>query len=247
MTLDSLVNELTHEVRNLYAQNPAGAPQEIESLLKERLAGHTSQEGGAVIQKLIQRFSESQKEAGAVDNQTMTRVFSLLLGRKVEPDDLSSTELLERLAQSLNTIFDALNRLISVINMSFSGANESGDQTIRQFIGFHLEGGDQTKTLEDYLGQINHAFLMTHEAFKKAARTKVEQILHAVDPSGIAAERGTGLKIGPLRKAEDFDNLKGKIERIRKWFDSGRFMEDFLREFEKNCQAFDHKGRGRNK
>jgi len=243
MTLDSLVNELAHEVRDLYAQDPAGAPQGIESLLKERLAGHTSKEGGVVIEKLIQRFSDAPKEAGSVDNHAMTRVFSLLLGRKVEPDDLSSTELLERLAQSLNTIFDALNRLISVINMSFSGASESGDQTIRQFIGFHLEGGDQTKTLEDYLGQINHAFLMTHEAFKNAARTKVEQILHAIDPGAIAVERGTGLKIGPLRKAEDFDNLKGKIERIRKWFDSGRFMEDFLREFEKNCKAFDRKDR----
>ncbi len=244
MTLDLLVDELAHEVRELYLQNPPGAPQGIESLLKERLAGYSFQEGGAVIRKLIRRFSDSQKEAGSVDNQTMTRVFSLLLGRKVEPDDLSSTELLERLAQSLNTIFDTLNRLISVINMSFSGASESGDQTIRQFIGFHLEGGDQTKSLEDYLGQINRAFLMTHEAFKNAARTKVEQILHAIDPSGIAAERGTGLRIGPLRKAEDFDNLKEKIQRIRKWFDSGRFMEDFLREFEKNCQAFERKDRG---
>jgi len=243
MTLDSLVNQLAHEVRDLYAQNPPGAPQGIENLLKERLAGRTSQEGGTVIKKLIQQFSDTPKEAGSVDNQTMTRVFSLLLGRKVEPDDLSSTELLERLAQSLNTIFDALNRLISVINMSFTGASESGDQTIRQFIGFHLEGGDQTKSLEDYLGQINHAFLMTHEAFKNAARTKVEQILHAIDPSAIAAERGTGLKLGPLRKAEDFDNLIGKIERIQKWFNSGRFMEDFLREFEKNCQAFDRKDR----
>jgi hypothetical protein len=244
MTLDSLVRELAQEVRHRFAENPAAAPLQIEALLKERLSGQTAQEGGAVIKKLIQHFRNSETETGSVDSQAMTRVFSLLLGRKVEQDDLSSTEFLERLAQSLNTIFDALNRLISVINMSFSGAGESGDQTIRQFIGFHLEGGDQTKSLEDYLGQINHAFLMTHEAFKSAARSRVEQILHAVDPSGVAAERSSGLKIGPLRKAEDFDILKGKIERIRKWFDSGRFMEDFLREFEKNCQAFNLKDQG---
>jgi hypothetical protein len=241
MTLDSLVNELSHEIHERFAENPPGAPQRIEALLKERLAVLTARDGSVVIKQLIRHFRKTQPETGSVDSQTMTRVFSLLLGRKVEPDDLSSTEFLERLAQSLNTIFDALNRLISVINMSFSGASESGDQTIRQFIGFHLEGGDQTKSLEDYLGQINHAFLMTHEAFKNAARSKVEQILNAVDPSGVAAERGSGLRIGPLRKAEDFDILEGKIERIRKWFDSGRFMEDFLREFEKNCQAFNLK------
>jgi len=244
MNMESLVKELAFDIRHRFAENPAAAPQQIETLLKERLSGHTAQEGGAVVKELIQHFRNSQTETGSVDNQAMTRVFSLLLGRKVEPDDLSSIEFLERLAQSLNTIFDALNRLISVINMSFTGASESGDQTIRQFIGFHLEGGDQTKSLEDYLGQINHAFLMTHEAFKNAARTRVEQILHAVDPSGVAAERSSGLKIGPLRKAEDFDILKGKIERIRKWFDSGRFMEDFLREFEKNCQAFNLKDQG---
>jgi hypothetical protein len=55
----------------------------------------------------------------------------------------------------------------------------------------------------------------------------------------VAKERGSGLKIGPLRKAEDFDILKEKIERIQRWFESGRFMEDFLREFENNCQNFD--------
>ena len=244
MNPDALVDELARDVRERFAENPPGAAQRIEALLKDRLSGYTAREGGAVIKKLIQRFRNSQCDAGSVDSQAMTRVFSLLLGRKVEPDDLSSTEFLERLAQSLNTIFDALNRLISVINMSFTGASESGDQTIRQFIGFHLEAGDQTKSLEDYLGQINHAFLMTHEAFKSAACSRVEQILHAIDPDGIAAERSSGLKIGPLRKAEDFDILKGKIERIRKWFDSGRFMEDFLREFEKNCQAFNHKDQG---
>lgn len=244
MTREILVDELARDVRRWYAENPDAALQRIEALLKERLADRSTGQGRAVIKDLIRHFHGSQTEEGSFEHETMTRVFSLVLGRKVAPDDLSSTELLERLAQSLNTIFDELNRLISVINTSFTSADESGDQTIRQFIGFHLEGGDQTRSLEDYLGQINHAFLMTHEAFKQAAHSRVEQILHAIDPGAVAAERSSGLKIGPLRKAEDFDILKDKIDRIRKWFDSGRFMEDFLREFEKNCQAFNQKDRG---
>lgn len=242
MTRERLEDKLAQEIRQQYAANPKAAGQRIEALLQKRLGDRPVEEGRAVIKNLIRHFQSPQTEDGSVDSETMTRVFSLLLGRRVDPDDLSSSQLLERLAQSLNTIFDALNRLISVINMSFTGANESGDQTIRQFIGFHLEGGDQTKSLEDYLGQINQAFLMTHEAFKQAAYSRVEQILHAIDPSAVAAERSSGLKLGPLRKAEDFDILKDKIDRIRKWFDSGRFMEDFLREFEKNCQAINHKG-----
>ncbi len=240
MSLEFQADDLVEAVRHIYSDCPDHAPRKIEALLKQHLADLSPQDGKDALQHLIHRFRKPPKEVGSMDSRVMTRVFSLLLGRKVEPDDLSSTELLERLAQSLNTIFDALNKLISVINMSFTGV-ESGDQTIRQFIGFHLEGEDQTKSLEDYLGQINQAFLMTHEAFKSSARAKVQQILKAVDPAQIAAERSSGLKIGPLRKAEDFDILKGKIERIQKWFDSGRFMEDFLREFENNCQKFNRK------
>ena len=175
------------------------------------------------------------------DAEVLTRIFGLLLGRKVHPEDLSSAELLERLAHSLNTIFDTLNELINVINTTFSAGTRKEEQTIRQFIGYHLEGEDQTRSLEDYLGQIGKAFLTTQEAFKKAARMKVAQILQTLDPDKIATERSGGLKIGPLRKAEDFDILKEKIEKIRRWFDSGRFMEDFLREFERNCESLSMK------
>ena len=241
MTADTLATELAEQIRGLYAEHPDQAEERIEALLKNRLAMQGTAEGEVALRQMIQLFRKTPQNAASVDSQIMTRMFSLLLGRKVEPDDLSSAALLERLAESLNTIFNALNQLISVINIAFSGGSQRGDQTIRQFIGFHLEGEDQTKSLEDYLGQINQAFLMTHEAFKKAAQSRVRQILHALDPANIAAERSSGLKLGPLRKAEDFDILKAKIERIQKWFDSGRFMEDFLREFESNCQQFNRK------
>jgi hypothetical protein len=243
MTPDALANELAAELRNLYIAHPDGAEERIEALLKQRLSAQGAPEAEAVMRQVIGHLRKPQQTQAGVDSQIMTRMFSLLLGRKVEPDDLSSTALLERLAESLNTIFNALNQLISVINISFSGGAQSGDQTIRQFIGFHLGGEDQTKSLEDYLGQINQAFLMTHEAFKKAAQSKVRQIMHAIDPAKLATERSSGLKLGPMRKAEDFDNLKTKIERIQKWFDSGRFMEDFLREFETNCQQYNRKDR----
>lgn len=232
---------LLAEIRRLYDQDPSQAPVRIEQTLSRQLADLPAQEARSVIKALIRSLQPNEEKGiASIDAQVATRMFSLILGRKVTPDDLSSTELLERLAQSLNTIFDALNQLISVINKTLSPGESSGEQTIRQFIGFHLGGEDQTKSLEDYLGQINQAFLTTQEAFKKAARTKVQQILQAIDPKKVEAQRGgSGLKIGPLRKAEDYDLLKEQIERIQRWFESGRFMEDFLREFEKNCQSFD--------
>lgn len=239
MTTERLISDLVADIRDIYAGAPGQAPQAVQQLLERQLGGLPSEEARATIEKVISRFSPDGGQMDIVaDKELLTRVFGLLLGRKVTPDDLSSSELLERLAQSLNTIFDSLNQLISVINMTFSGGVDQGEQTIRQFIGFHLEGDDQTQSLEDYLGQINKAFLTTQEAFKKAARTKVAQILQAIDTEKIVSERSGGLKLGPLRKAEDFDILKEKIDRIKRWFDSGRFMEDYLREFEKNCYEF---------
>jgi hypothetical protein len=235
MTPDKMVPQLSEDIRGLFDADPDNADRRIESLLAARLARHSPLEAKAALQQLIQHFQRHRTERAAVDQALMARVFSLILGRKVDPDDLTSAELLERLAQSLNTIFDALNRLISVINLSFSSNQSIEDQTIRQFIGFHLEGDDQTQSLEAYLGRINQAFLDTQEAFKKAGQKQVERILKALDMEEIAKERSSGFKIGPLRKAEDYQILNDKIRRIRKWFESGRCTEDFLREFEKHC------------
>ncbi|RJQ70891.1 MAG: hypothetical protein C4519_20000 [Desulfobacteraceae bacterium] len=236
MINETLPARLADDIRRIYSADPSNAPQAIESHLKASLADYPTAEGRAAVQEVLKKFVPGDGHVPVADKQVLTRVFSLLLGRKVTPDDISSGEVIERLAQSLNTIFNALNRLISVINMTFSGGARQGEQTIRQFIGFHLGGEDQTQSLEAYLGRINDAFLITQEAFKKAGQTKVEQILQALEMDK-RTERSSVLKIGPLRKAEDFDILKEKIERIRRWFDSGRFMEDYLREFEKNCQT----------
>lgn len=237
MNTDKLVMQLSADVRGIYEADPDHAERRIERMLTSRLADYAPGESRLVMQRLIQHFRSPRTETATMETEIMTRVFSMLLGRRVAPDDLTSAELLERLAQSLNTIFDSLNKLISVINMLFNSDAAGEDQTIRQFIGFHLEGEDQTRSLEDYLGQITQAFLNIHEAFKKAAYKQIERILLALNMEQVEKERSSGLKIGPLRKAEDYQILREKIERIRKWFESGRSTEDFLREFEKNCRT----------
>jgi hypothetical protein len=233
------------DIRQIFADNPQKAFENISLYVKAQTAGHPAHEGRAALEQLLDRFAPAEDNAAVHTDSASTlsddkhmilaRLLSQLLGRPIDPAEMHSGEALERLAQSLNTIFDALNRLIGVINTTFSGES-SGEQTIRQFIGGHLEGGDQTQSLEVHLGRINEAFLVTQEAFKQAARSKVEQILQSID-TGQLAERSGMLKIGPLRRAEQFDVLKEKIDRIKRWFDSGRFMEDYLREFEKNCRS----------
>jgi hypothetical protein len=210
----------------------------VEAYLDEQMTGLDHQARIDVLQALVDRPGDTclQSTCGETDEEVLTRVCSLLLGRRVSMDDLSSSELLEKLAESLNTIFNTLNQLISVINMTFTGEG-SPEQTIRQVIGFRLEGEAEGSSLETYLGQISNAFLTSQQSFKEAAYAKVKQVLSVLDPEQLAAEVGRGLKFGPMKKAEMFEIYEHRYGKIQKWFSSGRFMEDFLREFEKNCQT----------
>jgi len=231
-------DHLIDEVRRIYRSGVPQAESEIKAFLGKSLGELAFDERLTFLDRLIAGFgSPASSTDGVVGSaeEVLSRVFSLLLGRKVSKADLSSSELLERLAESLNTIFDSLNQLVSVINSTLSGQN-TGEETIRQVIGVHLEGEDQTKSLEGYLGQIKDAFLVTQQAFKKAAYGKVEQILSELDPKVISEAGSGGFKFGALRKAEFFDSYEERYNKIRKWFESGRFIEELSREFEKKSQ-----------
>jgi hypothetical protein len=61
-------------------------------------------------------------------------------------------------------------------------------------------------------------------------------MLAELDPERIDAEAGKGFKFGALRKADLFDLYREKFVSCKAWVDSGRFGEEFLREFEKTCE-----------
>lgn len=214
------------------------ADSEIEAFLLSEFEDCSMDERIEVMDSIIDliKIDDSKNIYGStIDDEMFADVCSFLLGRDVASDDLSTSEKLEKLKDSLDTIFSALNQLISVINMTFSG-RRSQDQTIRQVIGFHMKGDDKTKSLESYLGQINDAFLTTQQSFKGAALHTVQLMLSALDPETLSSESGKSLKFGPLRKAELFDVYTHKFEKISRWFKSGKFMEDYLRQFEKISQ-----------
>ena len=193
-----------------------------------------------VLERLIDRLdSPGQKdsESGAspaIDDHVLSRVIKLLLGRDISKLDLSSDELLESLAESINTVFESLNQLISVINTTLVGKQDP-DQTIRQVIGYNIEGSSQARPLEAYIGQIGKAFFEAQEASKKAAHANVLHILEELAPEKISAQAG-GSPIGPFRRARCYEVYEHEFEKFRAWFESGRFMESFSREFEKNCR-----------
>jgi hypothetical protein len=78
--------------------------------------------------------------------------------------------------------------------------------------------------------------LLAQQASKNAAYQMVGKILQELDPEKISQEAAGGLKFGPLRKAELYDIFEQEMKKCRQWYESGRFMKDLQREFEKNCR-----------
>ncbi len=237
-------DELAREIRRIYRSGPAHADAVIETYLTERLEALAGNEKKSFLASLAAEFRAPEPGAApesGKEEAVLTGIFSLLLGRQINSETLNAAELMERLSESLGTLFAALNRLVQNINATLLGAGTPADpeQTIRHVIGSRLEGQEPQVSLEEYLGRIDKAFFISHKAFKQAAHTLVSKMLHAVDPEKIAAEAAQGLKFGPLKKAEYFDIYETKFATLKKWFESGRFMEDLLREFENNCRS-DH-------
>jgi len=236
------LDQIAAEVRRIFAADPAGAATAIEDLMTRQMDGLEDGEQYACLLQLKEQFFSppaaapggGSTSAAAMDDAVFHRFCTLLLGPSVSPDELSAPEVMERLTASLNTVFDILNKLIQAINATLY---DSGDPeaTIRHVIGMQMSDEQPGKSLEDYLGQIKNAFLTTQEAHKAATRTMVERLLGELDPEALAEENSGGFSFGRLRKGDYFDRYTQKYATCRKWFDSPRFMEDLLRDFEKNC------------
>ena len=227
---------LAREIRAIYNSDSSRAGELIEGLLEERLKGLPAPERLAVVERLAARFGGTAGGGGtlSLDQKEVSRMLSLLIGKDMPVENLPADELLEKLSVSLNTVFDTLNQIIGVINSTLLGERVEL-ATIRHIIGSGLEREGTPESLQAYLDRIRDAFMIAHRAFQETARSTVGRILNELDPDSIAAGGG-GLKFGPLRKAGSFEAYREKFQACRGWFESGRFMEDMLREFEKICR-----------
>ena len=231
--------ELARGIKGIYRSDVSQAEIQIERYLEHVLEEHNHSEKLHLLERIGQEFrrdTERKPSPRISRSDLVVKLFSLFLGKKVSKVELSSGEFLERLAGSLNTVFDSLNEIIGVINSTLLGEQRELE-TIRQVIGSNLHQELGGSSLENYLAQIKKAFLTSHLAFQKAAQNKVQLILSELDPDDIAHSEGGGLKLRPLKKAGLFDAYGERYQKVRKWFESDRFTQDLLREFEKNCQS----------
>jgi hypothetical protein len=159
----------------------------------------------------------------------------LLLGDRVDVAKLSPGEVSEKLAASLNTVFDSLNAIVGGINATLLGQKEELE-TIRFIIGSDLGGRKASGSLQEYLDRIQEAFAVAHRAFQEAAEKKTGELLDELSPENISSKAEGGLKFGPMRKAELWDIYEERFRTVKKALETGRLRESLLREFERICQ-----------
>ncbi|OIP34741.1 MAG: hypothetical protein AUK27_06660 [Deltaproteobacteria bacterium CG2_30_66_27] len=234
-----VVSGLGESVRAAYRTDPVGAAARIERILGEKLAGASPEERIAAVREIRARCGSSRPSSGPTPAgnvaQEWTRLAALLLGDRVDVAKLPPGELSEKLAASLNTVFDSLNAIVGGINTTLLGKKEELE-TIRFIIGSDLGGKKASGSLQEYLDRIQEAFAVAHRAFQEAAEKKTGELLDELSPENISSKAEGGLKFGPMRKAELWDIYEERFRTVKKALESGRLRESLLREFERSCQ-----------
>lgn len=227
------------EILSLADGDPSSLPASVESMLERELREIPKAERLRCLELLADRLSDAsptETSKGSVDSAQMSRLFSMLLGKGFSAEILSSGDMEEKFVAAMNMIFDSLNRIVRVMQTTLVGRSDELE-TIRQVIGSQLGQYDGGMSVREYLDQIQQAFLTSHTSFQQAARNVALELLNELDPDRISASAGSGLKFGPLRKAELFDIYQEKHRLLSEWLRSEQFTERLLREFEGVCRT----------
>lgn len=235
----TLINSLSQEIREQFEADPQKAKDSIKSILEDKLKAQPLEKRVKIVKELISRFSTTTPATTGPsldERQLLLDLLKKVLGGRVQEPPPSSQEIVERLAEVLNTVFNSLNELIAGINTTLLG-KRMPTETIRFMIGSQLGGaGTSSESLTNYIDQIKEAFSIAHQAFQDATQTKFKEFLDELSPESIEKSIEGGIKFGPLKKAELFEIYKEKYQTLKNWLDSGLLLEATMREFEKACQ-----------
>ncbi len=232
------IEGLEREIRDVAISEPSNIDVVLKEYIEKRLSTLSIEERIEVLEGLVERFKRDKNDQikdTAMHTDGLTGLVSLFLGEKVSLQSLSQAELSEKLANSLNTVFDKLNHIIGIINAKLQGQKE-GQETIRLIISSHIKGGARDDLLHNYLDQIKDAFLISHEAFSTAVYETVKKVISGLDPQELYKTGGGSMEFWPFKEAKLFEIYKDRFKACSEWVESNRFKEDFLREFERACE-----------
>jgi hypothetical protein len=244
MTSQSSPAQLTQEIREIVALGGSDSRSKVECHLDSALSGCDLAGRLSYLESLARELETGVAQGGPAAGAPVPAapaagaihgLVARFLGQSAAAEGLSSRELEESFAAALDTLFDALNEIVSVINVTLLGQSPELE-TIRKVIGSNLKGDQGFSSLKEYLERIQKAFLVAHGCFQLSSATIMKELLSELDPQLLNSAKNSGLRFGPLRKAELYEQYEEKHARCRRWFDSGQYKERLLREFEKQCQ-----------
>ncbi len=232
------VEALSREIRKHLDPDPQKAKEAVRSVLERELGALRPEEKIKIGEEFIKEFSSAKPSpplSGSKEGELLLELLKKVLGGKVQDPPPSSEEIVDRLSEALNTVFNSLNELIAGINTTLLG-KRMPTETIRFMIGSQLGGPKASGSIQTYIDQIKEAFSIAHQAFQDAAQTKFKEFLEELDPEGLEKSVEGGIKFGPLKKAELFEIYREKFQTLKNWLESGLLLEATMREFEKACQ-----------
>jgi hypothetical protein len=239
-------DDLAVRVRDMFAASPEAARGRIESLLLQELQDLDPKARLEEARRIRSSLADAPPGSPGPlpeDSGVLGTLMSLLLGNRMPDQDLSSQEFLEQLGHSLNTLFDTLNELVQTVEHNLKGRQDES-ATIRTVIASEISGKGSARPLHEHLNQIKEAFLVAHKSFQESSAEVMREVLRALSPEKLESKAGGGLKFGALKKAELYDLYKAQYENIVMWFETGRYRDHLLREFEKSCQKDYQKHKG---
>ena len=232
-------DRLAKGLRTIAAANCSHPESEVLCFLDQELERIDLPRRLEILEDLSRRFSKAPPMSGHRADSAPDAIHQLvsrfLGGAKSDTSAVAPEELAENFSGSLNALFDSVNQIVSVINVTLLGQSPELE-TIRKVIGENLQGDTEYTSIKGYLERVKQAFLVSHQSFQQATAVVLKELLDELDPENISKDARTGLKFGPLRKAELFEQYAEKHARCKRWLVSGGFQEKLLREFERQCQ-----------
>lgn len=239
-TSEISLDQLTAEIRDTYLADEANAVTNLEARLGETFIDCSSGERNDFLKQLIAVFSQSSVGDSVVledSSDAYNKLLTMLLGKEILTKKLPPEEMIKQVAAAVNTVFDSVNTLVGGMNSTLIGSGSSeSEETVRMVIRSSMDADEGIGALKKFLDQTGEFFAIALEAYKEAARVKIDEVLDELNPERLEAEFEGKVKFGPLYKAQLYDSYLGKYKTLQNWQRSGLLLEAFMKEFEKNCQ-----------
>ena len=245
ITLDK--HRLINEIMMIYASDPENSEKKIEDYLTAVLDHDVSDSGASKLDELFKHFeaqAESKDNTTEAEKENISKLISLLLNNTVNHEEFLSDEVIQKLTDGLNSIFNHLNSLVRDIDCSLYGSELVG-MTIRGRIGSLIEGEENVSIIESYLDRIKGSFFTAYDSFYGASHSIFEELLDEMEEILTTTKKQKRF-LPSMRMSKQLDSLMKRLSEYRKFLDENSdpsFKTVLYRQFEKECyKTFMRKG-----